>query len=1067
MNYKIKKILKTQDVEALKLAIEDDIGINDITFADFLEEIHWGDTIDLEFAKLLLNGDIDIEHTGGSGMPPLNILSRYDKHYNVIQLLIEYGVPLDSIDIWDGLTALSEASRFGHNKIVRLLIEKGADVNFVSNSLTSEGYGPTALIEASVNGQKETVQLLIDNGADVNLTNRDGITALMKASTKGQKETIQLLIDNGADVNLANNARSTALIEASANGQKETIQLLIDNGANVNLVNNIGSTALMEASSNGHKETIQFLVENNTDVNLVNNNGATALRFASTFEMLGLLIENGANNKDDMYYLLGKAASTGDLQVVKYLIEKELNINTYIKGNDEFETNTALMLAFENNHAEVKNYLLESGANRKLGIPFSYEIKNKLKIIVENQDIVGIEVLVRDGLNMNDVVLAEVLDIIYSTGNSLDSEFVKIFIEGGVNIVSEYDGENGVGYTEMEHWDEKPRTYYDPSNCLLYAFEFYDRDLIKYLIEKGLPVDSQINVSDGRNCQGVNFSLPLEVAYYHGDIDMMQFLISHGAESGFLCPKITDDLEAIRLMLASGVVTTYAFEWGCEAGFAPGANVGINVIDHPNLDEYLRTEKITIPHLLELIKLFAEYSTDEARSNSLLPIMNSEYLTYNQILELFNLFVGKGFDVSSNGDTLLLAICRDRSRGEISKARLKVQGYLGQPASLDILMIFAAPKWDYQSIPTGEIHLFQLETYIVKKLIELGVDVNAQNDIGMTALMLASWGDKKEITKLLLNAGADIRVEAKVSASDLASTDEMKDMIEEARRHDPKKLVQILTDFTIDTPIKYTTHEWRNRIESKYREDFSCFLKDAVAQVENNKKVLDKLSPNLYQKVYDFIVNKESKVGWSSLEGLTEYMDEDGNNEPFEFEIHQDVIDKGSSYIKFSDRIEQFKNEIEVRGNTLQGIFNTHKKRLGRKYKIKISDNLKNVKFYTDVEYFNYAIDEIFQEIEKYAQEQDNYVVNIDLKKPAPATDYFELHITHVDSMSGRNGKELLERITFEKGDSVIGKYLKNLCEWYIVAKHKDGDFKIDCFNNKEETVTDAEGFTHIMKFYK
>ncbi len=283
--------------------------------------------------------------------------------------------------------------------------------------------------------------------------------------------------------------------------------------------------------------------------------------------------------------------------------------------------------------------------------------------------------------------------------------------------------------------------------------------------------------------------------------------------------------------------------------------------------------------------------------------------------------------------------------------------------------------------------------------------------------------------------------------------------------HDPEKLVQILTDFTLDTPIKYTTHEWRNRIDMKYRKDFSLFLKEVTEQVEKYKTVLEKLSPNLYSEIYDFIVSKESGFGWSSLDGLKKYMYGNKNIEPFDFELPENLDITNSDLSNFSDLIEQFKNKIEIRENMLLSIFIEHKKRLGREYKINISDNLVNEKFYTDVEYFRDAVNEIFKEIKKYAQKQKNYIVNIDLKKPAK--EYIELHITHKDSFSERDGAELLERIRSEKGDSVIGKYLKNLCDWYIVAKHKDGDFKIDCFHNKVESVEHAEGFTHIMRFYR
>ena len=54
---------------------------------------------------------------------------------------------------------------------------------------------------ATIHGHEEIVKLLIDHGAEVNRTGKAGGTALMAASLQGHGEIVKLLIEKGAEVN--------------------------------------------------------------------------------------------------------------------------------------------------------------------------------------------------------------------------------------------------------------------------------------------------------------------------------------------------------------------------------------------------------------------------------------------------------------------------------------------------------------------------------------------------------------------------------------------------------------------------------------------------------------------------------------------------------------------------------------------------------------------------------------------------------------------------------------------------------------------------------------------------
>ncbi len=60
------------------------------------------------------------------------------------------------------------------------------------------------------------------------------------------------------------------------------------------------------------------------------------------------------------------------------------------------------------------------------------------------------------------------------------------------------------------------------------------------------------------------------------------------------------------------------------------------------------------------------------------------------------------------------------------------------------------------------------EESIVCSLLEV-IDVNSQNELGLTALHSASWNGKESIVSLLLERGADVNIKNKVGISSFLS----------------------------------------------------------------------------------------------------------------------------------------------------------------------------------------------------------------------------------------------------------------------------------------------------------
>ncbi|KAI0533751.1 hypothetical protein GGR58DRAFT_96693 [Xylaria digitata] len=87
------------------------------------------------------------------------------------------------------LTSLLISSYFGHEAVVRLLLEKGANLESKDN----DKYGRTPLSWAAEKGYKRVVKLLLEKGADLEFKDKYGRTPLLLAGENRHAEVVKLL----------------------------------------------------------------------------------------------------------------------------------------------------------------------------------------------------------------------------------------------------------------------------------------------------------------------------------------------------------------------------------------------------------------------------------------------------------------------------------------------------------------------------------------------------------------------------------------------------------------------------------------------------------------------------------------------------------------------------------------------------------------------------------------------------------------------------------------------------------------------------------------------------------
>ncbi len=291
----------------------------------------------------------------------------------------------------------------------------------------------------------------------------------------------------------------------------------------------------------------------------------------------------------------------------------------------------------------------------------------------------------------------------------------------------------------------------------------------------------------------------------------------------------------------------------------------------------------------------------------------------------------------------------------------------------------------------------------------------------------------------------------------------------------PQKLVNILINFTIVTPIKYTTHLWDFGDIKKEYGSFQGFITAISKQWKSIEKELKELSPNLYTKIYNFLLNESNEhswcskadisIGWSSLEGLEAWCNE-GNN-PFEFRLKESYEVDNKTITTFGEIINLFKREIEIRNenNMLESIFLEYQKKLGRKFSVDLI-KLKGRTFYTDVEKFQESVGRIFEEIKK---RNDAHKIRIEVVEPN--AEFIELKITQLNSFANRSAKEMLEEV--DDGDfKILKENLINLCDWSIESSYEKESYRVNYLRSSniqeiEKLNSTVDGFTHILRFYK
>ena len=262
-------------------------------------------------AGRFVSGIKDINETGIDGMTMLHVASEVGAE-RIVKLLLAQGAEVDGKNS-AGKTPLHLASgcmnvEGSPGLVAKALLEKGASVE------GQDPRGSLPLTAAVGTHNSPVLKQLIKYNCDVKQKFR-GNTMIHLALVSFPKtdisiagtDTVRLLIQAGVNVNETDPAGRTALHLAAQRNATAIIKELISEGVNVNDTNSFSETPLHVASQYGKVEAIKELINLGANINAKTSQGKTPLHYAvssRSVESLQTLIDNNANvnattNKND------------------------------------------------------------------------------------------------------------------------------------------------------------------------------------------------------------------------------------------------------------------------------------------------------------------------------------------------------------------------------------------------------------------------------------------------------------------------------------------------------------------------------------------------------------------------------------------------------------------------------------------------------------------------------------------------------------------------------------------------------------------------------------------------
>ena len=473
----------------------------------------------------------------------------------------------------------------GHERLVKMLLEKYEKTNAEQSSDVVKLYKNNALFGAAMGGHRAMVESLLEQGADP-------IAGLVGAVSSEQKSLIEMLLSSDCEMNVrlyfSAYCGYKELVEhllekgaspdwgvagAADGGHKGLVHLLLKKGANPN-------EGLDGAINGSYSEILNLLLDNGADVN-------EALREATcaeNSEIVKQLIARGADPNQCLWFLIGHGITAG----VKILLDNGARVDaallTEALGAD-VEENLQLLLdknankiclkTLQRRHEAVK-YMLDKGVNASSILEWVSNNLLPYQSDALSDDFFG------DEQNGNIEIVKLLLDSGAEPTAGLSAavqaghiEIVKLLLDSGADPTAGLGAAVQAGHIEIVKLlldsGAKPTEGRCDGGVLIRSHEEYTLhvvELIRYHEENPLHVAAatgNVEIVKLLLDSGAEPTAGLRAAVQAGHIEIVKLLLDNGADptAGFIAAVGAGHIEIVKLLLDSGADPT---EGRCDGG---------------------------------------------------------------------------------------------------------------------------------------------------------------------------------------------------------------------------------------------------------------------------------------------------------------------------------------------------------------------------------------------------------------------------------------------------------------------------------------------------------------------